>query len=482
MILAELLTGRRPTVDAPAPELRAGDPRSDELEAFLYRCVAAREERFSSAIDAHREIQRMVTGNPFSLYTANLALFLYKLLNPESQLAAPSPDWESTNPVVVDGSSTMSTTRRRRAPEADAPVLAEPAATPFAAAEPAPEPVAGPRGGARERGAGRGRRTPGGGGGHGSRRGARSGRRLRDVCGRVRVARADGQAQAPQEEAGLEEHSSMVVFRFPPEGTAGLPEPELESLEPPLLSEEPASRAAVIPAEVTESPVLLWATAWTRPATALAAAAGLTIGAFLLVSAFRADTRASASPAVRTAKAVLPPAPSLPELPPAPQPGAPQISIAAAAPVAVALSGTAGRFETAAARPHTPARPSKPAPAPSRQPAEDLRLRAALARIEADRLNAKQSASDLFGEGRNNEEEGERLLRERDYQAAELAFSRAARLFQKAQEISWEQRLREIQSRQRPIDFRLPTPDFEPSARHGRITGRWEDTGSSPRG
>ena len=35
------------------------------------------------------------------------------------------------------------------------------------------------------------------------------------------------------------------------------------------------------------------------------------------------------------------------------------------------------------------------------------------------------------------------LLRQRDYQAAELAFSRAARLFQQAQEISWERRLRE---------------------------------------
>ncbi len=105
MILSELLTGRRPTVDAPLPELRAGDPRSDELETFLHRCLAPRETRFASAVDAHREIQRMVTGNPFSLYTANLALFLYKLLNPESQLAAPSSDWESTNPVVLDPSA-----------------------------------------------------------------------------------------------------------------------------------------------------------------------------------------------------------------------------------------------------------------------------------------------------------------------------------------------------------------------------------------
>ena len=110
MILSELLTGRRPT-GTPPPELRAGDPRSDELESFLHRCLAPRESRFASAVYAHREIQQMVTGNPFSLYTANLALFLYKLLNPESQLAAPTSDWESTNPVVLDPSATVASRR-----------------------------------------------------------------------------------------------------------------------------------------------------------------------------------------------------------------------------------------------------------------------------------------------------------------------------------------------------------------------------------
>ncbi len=78
-----------------------------------------------------------------------------------------------------------------------------------------------------------------------------------------------------------------------------------------------------------------------------------------------------------------------------------------------------------------------------RQPAEDLRLRAALARIEADRVNASETASAIFGEGRSSEKEGERLLRERDYQAAQLAFSRAARLFQQARELTWEERVRQ---------------------------------------
>ncbi len=97
-ILIELMTGRRPSLDTPSAELRAGDPRSDELGGFLQRCLADPAQRFPSAVEAHRALQQMVTGNPFSLFTANLALFLYKLLNPESQSVAPSSDWESTSP------------------------------------------------------------------------------------------------------------------------------------------------------------------------------------------------------------------------------------------------------------------------------------------------------------------------------------------------------------------------------------------------
>src|SRR5262249_11414806 len=84
-ILMELVTGRRPSLDMPSTEMRAGDPRSEELTLFLRRCLAEPGERFASGVEAHRSLQQMVTGNPFSLFTANLALFLYKLLNPESQ-------------------------------------------------------------------------------------------------------------------------------------------------------------------------------------------------------------------------------------------------------------------------------------------------------------------------------------------------------------------------------------------------------------
>ncbi len=77
-----------------------------------------------------------------------------------------------------------------------------------------------------------------------------------------------------------------------------------------------------------------------------------------------------------------------------------------------------------------------------RQPAEDLRYKAAIARIEADRLSAREKAPEPFEEGEQSEKEGIRFLSERDYDAAQMAFSRAARLFEQARDRSWEERVR----------------------------------------
>jgi hypothetical protein len=106
-----------------------------------------------------------------------------------------------------------------------------------------------------------------------------------------------------------------------------------------------------------------------------------------------------------------------------------------------AVPSSASTVSAGAGRP-APAKGAKAVRKELRKPAEELRLRAALARIEADRLNALETARAIFVEGRTNEEEGERLFRQRDYQAAQLAFSRAARLFQRAQEVTWEERVR----------------------------------------
>lgn len=370
-ILAELLTGRRPSLEAPSAELRAGDPRSAELGAFLTRCFAAPEERFSSAADAHRALQQMVTGNPFSLYTANLALFLYKLLNPEGQSTAPSSDWESTNPVVT-----------KSAP------AAPPEETSAVAAAVAVEDVLPP---------------------------------------------------LPQERRRRRTEVEKVEPAPDPLPAAALPEP----------SPTPADFAAApLPVEkhmteILEGPRSSWlavpvSPAWRRPAAGLAAAAGVALAAFLIASQMQAPRGASSS---RRAGLVTPrTAPVRPAAAPAPaEPAVPASAVLSlpAAPVAARIEPVSRRAAAA------PARAARKVHPELRQPAEDLRFRAALARIEADRLNARETAGDLFGEGRQNEEAGERFLRQRDYDAAQLAFSRAARLFQKAQELTWEERLRQ---------------------------------------
>src|SRR5262249_57491001 len=66
------------------------------------------------------------------------ALFLYKLLTPESQLAMPTSEepvaFENTNPVVIDPSATLAA-RRRPVPEAQ---VEPPQVTPEDAWLPAP--------------------------------------------------------------------------------------------------------------------------------------------------------------------------------------------------------------------------------------------------------------------------------------------------------------------------------------------------------
>jgi hypothetical protein len=328
-------------------------------------------------------------------------------------MASPSQgvEWENTNPVVFDPSATVSA--RRGAP-LEAPVEEPPASV----AGERPVEIAD----------------------------ANEAVQAAALEANAILAQSDDEVEAAVAsiqpvELVAEADRSVVVFRFPDNPVA--PVTAAEELAEAIGEEraEAAGSKVVIPREVVQSPVRLWATAWTRPASALAAAAGLTLGAFLLFSQFREGVALRPRPRAAEPAAVAAAAP-------APAPEAPANTIAAsatiAAPVAAVLSGgSVGRVEPASAKASSTVRAGKPVPAASRQPAENLRLRAALARIEADRVNARQAAGDLFGEGRHNEEEGERLLRLREYPAAELAFSRAARLFQQAQDVSWERRLRE---------------------------------------
>ena len=362
-ILMELLTGRRPALDASSAELRAGDPRSDELESFLKRSLAPADARFASAVDAHRAIQQLVTANPFSLYTANLSLFLYKLLNPESQVAVQASDLENTNPVVG------------RAP-----------ATEVAAAPPPP--------------------------------------------GAPRRRRGDPATDLDVFPEGASEEEAAAIAA----AAIALESPS----EEPVTGADRLSEAARLHAH---PPLPALSRAWARPAAALAAAATVAVGAFLVASqihsireAAASETHADASVNESLSVEAAASTARTPDAAPA-MPIAPAATLPAIAPAPAATLASTGARQA-------PAKAARTARKELRKPAEELRLRAALARIEADRLNARETARAIFIEGKTNEEEGERLFRERDYQAAQLAFSRAARLFQRAQEVTWEERVR----------------------------------------
>jgi len=362
-ILMELMTGRRPSLDAPSAELRAGDPRSDELGAFLHRCLAEPAERFASAQEAHRALQQMVTGNPFSLFTANLALFLYKLLNPESQSVAPSSDWESTSPVVME-----TKTRRGESTSATSP-------------------------------------------------GIESSRRRRgDLEQAEEAALERASVSVPPAVAETAPADFAPAPLLIQEHAAGLMEPiGAEPVVPETLDPSGA------PIEPRTHPPIFWR--W--PALALVASAGLTAGVFFLAD--RLDSNSA-------------PAATIPAEVAAAGPGAVAPSYD---PALVGAPAPAGRIEPASNRPASSVRPGKKIRPELKQPAEDLRYRAAIARIEADRLNAREKASAIFGEGERNENDGRRFLQQRDYDSAQMAFSRAAQLFQEAQEVSFQERVRD---------------------------------------
>lgn len=102
ILLHELLTCRRPTLGEPLADFRSSDPFPPEIRPILERCFAAPEDRFASAIELHRALlELLATTSYYSVSTVSLALFLYKLLNPESR-SLPATDAESTNPVEGD--------------------------------------------------------------------------------------------------------------------------------------------------------------------------------------------------------------------------------------------------------------------------------------------------------------------------------------------------------------------------------------------
>ncbi|MEP6801798.1 MAG: protein kinase [Acidobacteriota bacterium] len=100
VLLLELLTCRRPVVAAARPDFRAEDGFTDRINSLLDSCFAAPEER-PSILELHRALQEQLAAGSSPISSADLAYFLYTLLNPESR-GIPTSDHESTNPISAE--------------------------------------------------------------------------------------------------------------------------------------------------------------------------------------------------------------------------------------------------------------------------------------------------------------------------------------------------------------------------------------------
>jgi hypothetical protein len=96
------LTGRHPRRSNPAEALEDAPQVPQELRALVARSLAPSGERFSSIVAMRRALEEILTASPYALYTGNLALFLYRLLNPEGQNVVDAADGDATNPVEAE--------------------------------------------------------------------------------------------------------------------------------------------------------------------------------------------------------------------------------------------------------------------------------------------------------------------------------------------------------------------------------------------
>jgi hypothetical protein len=125
VLLLELLSCRRPSPAAPDATLGSEDRFPEGIRNLLNRCFAAPSDRLS-ILELHRGLQDQLAAMPAPVSSADLALFLYTLLNPESR-SVPATDGESTNPIAAENM------------DADCPVAARFAESAPVEIRPAPE-------------------------------------------------------------------------------------------------------------------------------------------------------------------------------------------------------------------------------------------------------------------------------------------------------------------------------------------------------
>jgi len=324
VLLLELVTGRRASADLPPARWRADDEFSQEVNLLLRFALGARYERYASVVELRSSLRDLIAACPFEPTAADLALFLYDLLNPESRILPTPFDGNSTNP--------LSQKHERLVPATSAISLELPAPVALALV-----------------------------------------------------------AQRPVPESS---HEEVILFSGPP-----------------------AMR-------------LVSRFRWLAQAAAVAAVlVGLLFADFPMRRRLPdAETRASGPAA--SAFSQFPEALMRSGIE-----GALLVSSASLSsssePVALELASTARAAQRREAR--------------ARSSVETLRLKAGLARIAAERLDAPIHAPGVFREGRSFEQQGEKLLRRGRYAAALDAYERALDLFTRAESLSREERVRTIE-------------------------------------
>ncbi len=352
VLLIELLTCRRPVITSASPPFPAQDGFTADTNGLLTRCFGAPEER-PSILDLHRALCEQLAASALPVSPADLAYFLYTLLNPEAQ-GVPTNDHESTNPISA-GRTDTDRPISPLAPPAEASAARVPSAHESDPSAPSGDVP-------REEGSVRRSAAP---------RRPLSARRWISGAAYFSVAAAiilgfEGLAIHRERSAAAAVHSSISPGR-----ASALPAARAFAVEVP----GPGQTASSLPVSGAQGPPVQPGADRLVQGEAAAKEAE---------PALRAEKRAASDPAGRSARRL----------------------------------------------------PRMPDGAGVRKAAEDARFRAAWARIEAERGEARDLASDTFSRGRGQETEGERLLRGGDHLAAREAFDRAAGAFRDANDHS----------------------------------------------
>ena len=373
VLLLELLTCRRPVTTA-RPEFRAEDGFTDHIHSLLDRCFAAPEER-PSILELHRALQEQLAVGASPVSSADLAYFLYTLLNPESR-GVPTSDHESTNPISAENMEPFELATPFLGSRHDDP---EEGALPVAVRS--HEAEAAPREASTDGAAGSRKESPAGG------------------------ANARPSTSPPRPMTARRWVSGAAYFSVAAAiilGFEGLAIHRERSAAAAIRTSTSAARR-----DAAASPVR--AAALPRP-----------------------EERASRVPAARPPESAIPGVVTVGQRDSAGKETAPPRETARRAVSAKAVNAPTRRSA------------GSPDAAAERKAAEDARFQAAWARIEAERGEARELASDPFDRGRGQEAEGERLLRAGDHASAREAFERAAGAFREADDHSRQARLGRI--------------------------------------